>query len=464
VVESDGLLNRYTLNRVSGVRIPLSPPLLQGFATNSTHFSLVLWTNGNKVATVVAMEVGKSSLKPILVRRSGLSVRIYPRTRGDLIHFQVADYSSGKRRLVAFPTLAEAKTHAELVATRLASPDRAVLELKTSDRAAYLRAAQLIAPLKVPLEMVASEYVEARRILGDRSLIQAARFYVQKNPDSILPKAVKDVIQEFLADKAAKRKSDRYLADLKYRCERFGKSFSCPIGDITTAQIEKFLMELKLSSQSYENFRRAIGTLFAFAKRRGYVPRDHGEFDQVERVRAENGEIEIFSPAELEKLLRSADSDFLPCIAISAFAGLRSSEVERLSWQDVKLAEKVIVVQKGKTKTGSRRLAPISDNLATWITPLAQTSGPVWPFGHEPFYKAQQDTARAAAVPWKQNALRHSFISYRLAIARNEQQVAFESGNSPSMVHKHYKQLVTQPEAEKWFAVVREQPTRRKES
>lgn len=401
------------------------------------------------------MDSRNSSLKPIAVRRSGISVRVYPRQRGELTHFQVADYSSGKRRLVAFPTVAEAKAHAELVATRLASPDRAVLELKSSDRAAYMRATQLLAPLKVPLEVVASEYVEARRILGDRSIIQAARFYAKKNPDAIPRKMMEEVVREFLADKAAKGKSDRYLADLKYRCERFATSLSCPIGDVTTARIETFLMELKLSSQSYENFRRAIGTLYAFAKRRGYIPRDHGEFEQVEKVRAENGEVEVFSPLEVQKLLTHADREFLPCIAIGAFAGLRSSEVERLSWQDVKLTEKVIVVQKGKTKTGSRRLAPIPDNLVTWLTPLAKPSGPVWPFGHDSFYKAQQDSSEASGVDWKQNALRHSFISYRLAVLRNEQQVAFESGNSPAMVHKHYKQLVTQAEAEKWFAVAR---------
>lgn len=402
------------------------------------------------------MSSAKSGLEPVVVRRSGLSVRIYPRARGDLVHFQVADYSTGKRRLVAFPTLAEAKTHAELVATRLASPDKAVLELKTSDRAAYLRAMQLITPLKVPLELVASEYAEARRILGDRSLLLAARFYVQKNPDTIPRKMMTDVVQELLEDKAAKGKSERYLADLKYRCERFGNALSCAVGDITTARIEKFLLELKLSSQSYENYRRTIGTLFAFAKRRGYVPRDYSEFEQVEKVRAVNGEIEIFTPGELEKLLQSSDPEFLPCIAIGAFAGLRSSEIEKLSWQDVKIADRVIVVQKGKTKTGSRRLAPITDNLVSWLSPLVKPSGPIWPFGYYPFYKTQRKTAQTAGIEWKHNALRHSFISYRLAVLRNEQQVAFESGNSPAMVHRHYKQLVTSAEAETWFAVVRD--------
>ena len=56
-------------------------------------------------------------------------------------------------------------------------------------------------------------------------------------------------------------------------------------------------------------------------------------------------------------------------------------------------------------------------------------------------------------LKWRQNALRHSFISYRLAVLQNENQVAMESGNSPVMIHKHYKQLVSPAMGAKWFGI-----------
>ena len=56
-------------------------------------------------------------------------------------------------------------------------------------------------------------------------------------------------------------------------------------------------------------------------------------------------------------------------------------------------------------------------------------------------------------MKWKKNALRHSYISYRLALVQNENQVAMESGNSPDMIHHHYKQLVTQEEGREWFEI-----------
>jgi hypothetical protein len=56
-------------------------------------------------------------------------------------------------------------------------------------------------------------------------------------------------------------------------------------------------------------------------------------------------------------------------------------------------------------------------------------------------------------VEWKQNALRHSFCSYRLAEVKSAAQVALEAGNSPQMIFRHYRELVTDREAKMWFAI-----------
>ena len=56
-------------------------------------------------------------------------------------------------------------------------------------------------------------------------------------------------------------------------------------------------------------------------------------------------------------------------------------------------------------------------------------------------------------MKWKHNALRHSFISYRVAKIKNVNEVAMEAGNSPDMIFKHYRELVTEKEADAWFGV-----------
>lgn len=401
----------------------------------------------------------KARSSAVLVKRGNVTVRIYPYQKNGATYFNVADYSSGKRAFLGFPDLKKAKCEAELIAARMATGDQDVLQLRSADRAAYMRAVQLLAPSGVPLESAVAQFAEATRILGKTSVVDAAKFFVKRNPSVLPQKSVREVVDEFLADKKAKGKGERYLSDLRYRGNKFADAFKCGIAEMTGAKIEDFLLSLKLSVQSYTNFRRVLGTLFTFAKRRGYLLKDHDELDRVEKLRPDNGEIEIYTPDEFSRLLNAASEDFLPSLAIGGFAGLRSSEIERLDWNEVHLDERFIQIKKGKTKTASRRLVPIVENLAAWLAPFAKSSGPVWPHAHDSFYDAQQDTAAAtvsgnrSAVDWKQNALRHSFISYRLAAVQNVNQVALESGNSAVMIHKHYKQLVTPSEAEKWFSI-----------
>ncbi len=55
---------------------------------------------------------------------------------------------------------------------------------------------------------------------------------------------------------------------------------------------------------------------------------------------------------------------------------------------------------------------------------------------------------------WKPNALRHSYASYRLAEIKDAARVALEMGNSPSMLFRNYRELVTEEQAKQWFSVM----------
>lgn len=73
-----------------------------------------------------------------------------------------------------------------------------------------------------------------------------------------------------------------------------------------------------------------------------------------------------------------------------------------------------------------------------------------------PFSEIQQQTrkiAKDAGLRWKRNGLRHGYGTYRLAILKNEAQVALEMGNTPAMVFRHYRAVTTEDTARQWFAV-----------
>ena len=64
--------------------------------------------------------------------------------------------------------------------------------------------------------------------------------------------------------------------------------------------------------------------------------------------------------------------------------------------------------------------------------------------------QARRDDLR----PWPDNALRHSALSYRLALTRDLPRVATEGGNSPAILQRHYAEIVRPDAAKRFFAIV----------
>jgi len=88
----------------------------------------------------------------------------------------------------------------------------------------------------------------------------------------------------------------------------------------------------------------------------------------------------IYVPWEVTQFLNHSRPEMVPFLAIGAFAGLRSAEIGRLDWSEVHLADKFIEIKAAKAKTASRRIVPISGNLAKWLKPHAKDEGRVVPF------------------------------------------------------------------------------------
>lgn len=106
-----------------------------------------------------------------------------------------------------------------------------------------------------------------------------------------------------------------------------------------------------------------------------------------------------------------------------------------------------------KSKTRQRRLVEICPALAAWLEPYRANTGKLWT-GHEIcFQQKLVKLCEAAKAPRKHNGLRHAFCTYHFAAHANENLTAAQAGNSPAMIHAHYKGLATKADAEKWFAV-----------
>jgi integrase len=100
----------------------------------------------------------------------------------------------------------------------------------------------------------------------------------------------------------------------------------------------------------------------------------------VPKFKEKPTDITIYSPWEVTQCLSHSRPEMVPFLAIGAFAGLRSAEIERLDWSEVHLADKFIEIKAAKAKTASRRIVPITGNLAKWLKDHAKDEGRVVPF------------------------------------------------------------------------------------
>lgn len=369
--------------------------------------------------------------------------------------FTLAYYQGARRQRRKFTALVDAEDAASEILTKLANGDTEALKLTGNDRLAYVDACQELHNWKADarLHTAVADYVAAAKLLPvGVSLRECVDFFRKRHPSGLPRKTVREVLDELLATKTNAGKSDIYVKELSRRLGRFADAFQVPISIVTGAQVEEFLRHRGHAPRTQNNERRLIATLFKYAVKRGYLPKDHDEMSGVEKADDSGTDIEVFTPDELRKLLQLARPEMVPYLAIAAFAGLRSAEINRLDWSEVNLAERFIEIKASKAKTASRRLAPIPDNLLAWLTPCVQPFGPVCNFvrsDKQLFYYL----APKAGLKWKRNGLRHSFISYRLAVVKDVGEVSLEAGNSAQMIFKHYRRLVTEKQGNEWFSI-----------
>jgi integrase len=262
---------------------------------------------------------------------------------------------------------------------------------------------------------------------------------------------VQALIVEFMAAKTQDGASERYLKDLRNRLAIFEVHFGAVnAGEVLPNQIDDWLRNLKGAAQTRNNFRTILRTLFEYAVSRGYAKEN--VVAKLAKAKVVRGDPEIFTPAQMQSVLEKAPRDFIPYLAIGAFAGLRSAEIERLDWSEIDLTGKLIHIKAEKSKSAQRRLVDMSKNLLAWLAPYSRKEGLV--ADPERVRVARAKTCEAAKIVWPANVLRHSFASYHLAYHQNAATTATQLGHaSPVMLYKHYRELVKPDAAAQWWSI-----------
>jgi integrase len=401
---------------------------------------------------------------PMEIKDGSIAVKIYKRENKGYEEFTLSYYQDGKRKMETSADLLALRARADEVLEDLAEGVTAQQPLKSGQRDDYLKALKILEPTGQSLITAVRHYAESFKIAGTDVVIPATQEYKRRHMDKVQSRLVSEVVKEMLDEKIRANKSTRHIETLRSHCGKFGAAMAMNLASVSADDINLFLDTLKkknkqgVSARTRDNFADSIVTLFEWAKVKRYVPDDYDETARIVRLsNDEDGEITTYTPKEIEALLTNADAKVIPFLALGAFAGLRSSEILRLKWEDVRLenCEPCIIVQQGKVKKRgkSRRIVPMTDNLKAWLSPVAKKKGPVFKYGRTYIYELLEDLAPKAKVEWKSNALRHSYISYRVMKTKNLPQVALECGNSPQMIDSNYRELVSEADAKLWFEI-----------
>jgi integrase len=212
-----------------------------------------------------------------------------------------------------------------------------------------------------------------------------------------------------------------------------------------------------LAPKSRNDRRITVAMFLRWCARQDYLPATHRllEADAMQMEQLDAGPTDFYRPAELRALLEAADGPMRAVIALQGLAGLRLEEALRLTWGNVFGIPGHIEITAQNAKTRRRRLVEICPALAAWLEPSRRMEGRVasQTATLNSYVSAFSRLRESLKIPSRRNGMRHAFCTYHFALHSNENLTAAQAGNSPAMIHGHYKGLATRTEAEKWFAV-----------
>jgi integrase len=371
--------------------------------------------------------------------------------------FTVSYYSLGKRVRERFEDYGTAYGVAEEKAIQLSQGEVSAVGMKSADQRLHASALQILEPLGISLESALREYCEAKLILGPTSLLEAANFHARYASTITKKGSLRKILEAMLAALEADKRSAYHIRDIKRHVGRFVDYFAGrEIEDFSTSDIDDWLRTLKMAPRSRDNHRNSVHNFFHFARSEGYLLKDRPTAaDDTKQIDEGGKENEVFTVEEARKILAHVHKRLIPTLVIKLFSGVRTEEMAWISWENIKFDQDVIIVRKAEAKTKGRRIIPLTPNLKAWLEPYRETRGRIadrW-INPETLGKAWTNAVKKAGDSYKKNAMRNSYISYRVAETKNIQLVALEAGNSPGVIQSDYLELVTPQDAAKWFAI-----------
>ena len=390
-------------------------------------------------------------------RQRSHALRIVRERLNGKYRFKITGYYVNRKRIRKyFETREAAETFLEAEQIRRENLGKRAAHIDGALAEDALRASDILRPTPYTLLDAARFVAHAHSKLEPHAVriddaINAHAATIERRNRSV---TITKLVDEFIENRRAKGKSEIYVRDLTTRLSRFKASMGDRItAEITNADVDHWLQSLNVGPQTQNNFRAVLSAMWTFAVRRGYAAVN--VIQLVDKTSVVRDHIPTFSVEQLTGLLAAAPTEYLPVLAIGAFAGLRPEEINKLRWEDLDFHERTIRVNASAAKTRKKRFAEISDNLRAWLEPYAGHIGPVAPPNLQKLRRATMKTAKIEK--WYPDVLRHSFASAHYAFHRDPARTAVIMGHrDQNMLLTHYRDVMKPSEAARYWQIVPE--------
>lgn len=264
----------------------------------------------------------------------------------------------------------------------------------------------------------------------------------------------------------------RHLGNVRRDLEAMAKAFAGrSILDISPDDLRGWWSG-RVEGRADKTRNEVRGNLVAFwnwAVWDGIHPKEVTPAEKLPRIELGLCERRVLTPDEVLAVLREVAPEWRAWVVLGAFCGLRPEEIapprkkgaskkgkrgircEEIDWQF-----KTIRLPAEVSKVAAPRHVPLCEAALAWLEWAGIRPGMTGAVClRNP--SEEDETARLGRVVfktgWPQDALRHSYGSFRNAVLRNLPQVAEEMGTSETMLRRHYHNPRTSEEGAEWFAL-----------
>ncbi|MFA6286995.1 MAG: site-specific integrase [Opitutaceae bacterium] len=229
------------------------------------------------------------------------------------------------------------------------------------------------------------------------------------------------------------------------------------VADLTAQRLTAYFQSGNAALKTYNNRRGVVSTFLKFAFQQDWITANPVEKIPYHRIAHRRGSAKTLSDEQAKAIMAYVETfeggALVPFFALCLFAGIRpcmrTGEILKLKPEHVRLDTGVIHIEPEVSKVKMKRNVTIQPNLAAWLTAYPLDRFPIIP-------KNSQQLRDKVTLHFglTHDVLRHTFISMHVAKFRSMGEAALQAGNSETIIRKHYLDLKTTDEAEKFFGIL----------